>query len=110
MSQDQAPFDSGKRSRGRPKGLGKAPGSGRKKGSKNRYTAIREHLLGCFRQLDLAQAVNNVMEAYPVEGLKILVSLLPKQVEADMDVSGRLLADQIVEAMDAADERVRKSQ
>jgi hypothetical protein len=96
------------RKRGRPKGLGKAPGSGRKKGSKNKYTAIREELFRCYHEINLPELVRTAAATDPVGTLKVLVSLLPKQIEAD--VNGQLTVDSIVRAMDEADERLSQSQ
>lgn len=90
------------------KGRPRNPGSGRKKGTGNKYAAIREQLLDCFEDLDLPGLVKEVREEHPVEALKLLVSLLPKQIEAD--VNTQLTVDAIMDAMDEADERAGRSQ
>jgi predicted methyltransferase MtxX (methanogen marker protein 4) len=91
---------------GRKKGSPKAPGSGRKPGTGNRYTEIRKKLLQTFDKLDIPDLVKKVREVDPVAALKVLVSLLPKEIDAN--VNGQLSVSQIVEEMQEAEKRVER--
>tara|TARA_R100000808_G_scaffold24691_1_gene57620 strand:- start:1794 stop:2357 length:564 start_codon:yes stop_codon:yes gene_type:complete len=74
--------------------------AGRAKGTKNKYTRIKEMILGTIDNMQgetEGEWLNNIARNDPINFLKVAASLLPKQVEKD--VTKRSASVQIVEEM-----------
>lgn len=59
---------------------------GRPKGSTNKYGKIREQFFCALKELGGRDFIIKVAKDEPVAFLKIMSTLLPKQVEADVNV------------------------
>lgn len=64
-----------------PKGV--RPG-GRQKGTPNKFTKIKEDILAAFKKLGGEAFVVKCAKEDPVAVLKVIASLLPKEIDADI--------------------------
>jgi hypothetical protein len=67
--------------KGRPKGIPKPPGSGRKPGSKNKYSAeIRDAVMVSFTRLGGPAYLESVGKANPAAYISLLAKILPHEL------------------------------
>ena len=70
---------------GRPKGLGKTPGSGRKKGTPNRATqSVKDAMQQAFDEAGGVKFLGKLAKEDPRTFATLLAKLIPNEVKADV--------------------------